>query len=53
MKESLALFEVILNSDYFVNTSIILFLNKTDLFPERLMHKPLRSAFSEYEGFTF
>ena len=52
MKESLALFQVILNSDYFINTSIILFLNKMDLFPERLRHKSLRSTFSEYEGFT-
>ncbi len=50
MEESLALFRVILSSDYFRNASIILFLNKTDLFPERLADKPLRCTYPEFDG---
>lgn len=50
MKESLALFRVILEADYFANASVILFLNKIDLFPERLADKPLRYTFPDYDG---
>ncbi|CAF0987549.1 unnamed protein product [Adineta steineri] len=50
MKESVALFSVILLSDYFYNASIILFLNKTDLLPERLASKPLRYTYPDFIG---
>lgn len=50
MEESLALFDVILSSDYLQNASIILFLNKTDLFTERLADKPLRLIYPEFQG---
>ncbi len=50
MEESLALFRVILSSDYFFNASVILFLNKTDLLPERLASKPLRYIYPEFNG---
>ncbi len=50
MEESLALFRVILSCDYFSNASVILFLNKTDLFPERLADKPLRYTYPDYKG---
>lgn len=50
MKESIALFRVIRLSDYFIKASIILFLNKTDLFEERLSHKPLRDTYSDFDG---
>ncbi|CAF0734642.1 unnamed protein product [Rotaria sordida] len=50
MEESLALFHIILSSDYFSNASIILFLNKTDLFPERIASKPLRHVYPEFDG---
>ena len=50
MKESVALFGVILSSDYFYNASIILFLNKMDLLPERLASKPLRYTYPDYQG---
>jgi hypothetical protein len=50
MEESLALFRVILSSDYFYNASVILFLNKTDLFPERLAGKPLRYTYPDFKG---
>lgn len=50
MKESLSLFDEICNSRWFQETSMILFLNKTDLFKEKIMHKDLSVAFPEYTG---
>jgi hypothetical protein len=50
MEESLALFRVILSSDYFCNASVILFLNKTDLLPERLTTRPLRYTYPDFDG---
>lgn len=53
MEESLALFHVILRAEYFRNASVILFLNKTDLFADRLVGKPLRYTYPEYQGIDF
>jgi hypothetical protein len=50
MEESLALFRVILSSDYFDKASVILFLNKTDLLQERLAGKPLRYTYPDFDG---
>lgn len=50
MHESLNLFGQICNSKWFVNTSMILFLNKKDLFEEKLKHSPLTIAFEDYTG---
>eukprot|EP00008_Paramoeba_atlantica_P006008 CAMPEP_0201483966 /NCGR_PEP_ID=MMETSP0151_2-20130828/8160_1 /ASSEMBLY_ACC=CAM_ASM_000257 /TAXON_ID=200890 /ORGANISM="Paramoeba atlantica, Strain 621/1 / CCAP 1560/9" /LENGTH=352 /DNA_ID=CAMNT_0047867369 /DNA_START=566 /DNA_END=1624 /DNA_ORIENTATION=+ len=50
MHDSLSLFEGILNSDWFRDTPIILFLNKSDLFEEKILKKDLRIAFPEYNG---
>lgn len=41
MDETLNLFKEIVNSQYFINTSIILFLNKRDLFAEKIQRVPL------------
>ncbi|KAF7344234.1 G-protein alpha subunit [Mycena venus] len=41
MQEALTLFDSICNSRWFVKTSIILFLNKIDLFAEKLPRSPL------------
>lgn len=48
--ESLTLFEAICNNKFFVNTAMILFLNKTDLFAQKIARIPLRKYFPEYEG---
>jgi len=48
--ESLNLFEEVCNSRWFKNSSIILFLNKSDLFLEKLPKSPLSAIFPEYEG---
>ncbi|KAL1924834.1 uncharacterized protein VTP21DRAFT_4488 [Calcarisporiella thermophila] len=50
IQEALALFDSICNSRWFVNTSIILFLNKIDLFRSKLSVSPLKNYFPDYEG---
>ncbi len=50
MQEALTLFDSICNSRWFVRTSIILFLNKIDLFREKLVTSPMGDFFSDYHG---
>jgi len=51
MHEALTLFDQICNSRWFQKTSIILFLNKRDIFQEKLARKvPLTQAWPEYTG---
>jgi len=50
MHESLRLFKEICNSKWFVDTSMILFLNKKDLFEEKIARVPLTACFPEYDG---
>jgi len=50
MTEALSLFEEICNSRWFQNTSMILFLNKRDIFADKVVKIPLSVTFSEYEG---
>jgi GTPase SAR1 family protein len=48
--ESLTLFEQTCNSVWFQNTSLILFLNKRDLFQEKIAKVPLKTLFVDYTG---
>ena len=50
LKESLLLFDSVINSRWFFSTSIILFLNKKDLFKTKLARIPLEKYFPEYAG---
>ncbi|KAJ6255149.1 g protein alpha i subunit [Anaeramoeba flamelloides] len=50
MKESLMLFNDVCNSRWFTNSSLILFLNKTDIFEDKFSKKELKNVFPEYEG---
>ncbi|KAM9509918.1 guanine nucleotide-binding protein subunit alpha-14-like [Guaruba guarouba] len=50
MEESKALFKTIIISPWFLNTSVILFLNKKDLLEEKIMYSHLISYFPEYTG---
>lgn len=52
MIESMKLFDSICNSKWFVETSIILFLNKKDLFEEKIKRSSLNICFPEYTGKT-
>lgn len=50
MHESLKLFDEICNSRWFARTSIILFLNKRDLFEQKIKKHDLKIAFPNYDG---
>eukprot|EP00123_Amoebidium_parasiticum_P015240 comp22849_c1_seq1/m.36020 comp22849_c1_seq1/g.36020 ORF comp22849_c1_seq1/g.36020 comp22849_c1_seq1/m.36020 type:complete len:356 (-) comp22849_c1_seq1:288-1355(-) len=50
MRESIALFDNIVNYEWFVDTSMILFLNKTDLFEDKIHLANFNQHFPEYEG---
>ncbi|KAF9003697.1 heterotrimeric G-protein alpha subunit, GPA3-like protein [Cyathus striatus] len=50
LQESLILFESIINSRWFLRTSLILFLNKIDVFKVKIMKIPLKRHFHEYNG---
>lgn len=48
--ESIELFDSIVNSKWFVNTQVMLFLNKIDVFLEKLPQSPIRNYFPNYKG---
>lgn len=50
MQEALTLFDSICNSKWFVKTSIILFLNKIDIFREKIKTSPISKYFPDYNG---
>ncbi|CAH3117131.1 unnamed protein product [Porites lobata] len=50
MLDSLELFEEISQNEFLENTEFILFLNKHDLFVEKLKTSKLSSCFPDYEG---
>jgi guanine nucleotide-binding protein G(i) subunit alpha len=50
MEESLQLFGSIVNSAWFTRTSIVLFLNKIDIFRKKLLTVPLDRYYPDYEG---
>jgi len=53
MEESLTLFGSIVNSAWFTRTSIVLFLNKIDIFRRKLLTVPLERYYPDYEGNRF
>ena len=50
LKESIALFKTILETELIKQRSIILFLNKRDIFEEKIRHFDLKDNFEDYEG---
>lgn len=46
----MALFESVINSRWFLWTSIFLFLNKADVFKKKLLEVPLEQYFPDYTG---
>ena len=46
--ESLAIFEQTCQTKWFANASIILFLNKCDIFKEKIAKRDLRCCFPDY-----
>jgi hypothetical protein len=52
MKESLALFDQICNSQWFQKTSMILFLNKIDIFQAKLKYSSVKTYFPDFRGYS-
>jgi len=50
MHEAVSLFQQTVNSKWFETVSLILFLNKSDLFREKIKNVDLKVAFPEYTG---
>ena len=53
MHESMALFDSICNNKWFSKTSLILFLNKKDIFKSKIVKVPLTVCFPDYDGKKF
>jgi len=50
MTESLRVFKEIINNKWFRDTSIVLFLNKFDIFEEKIQKVDLNVCFPDYKG---
>lgn len=50
MHEALELFEEISNNHYFRDSAMVLFLNKKDLFADKINKVDLRVCFPSYDG---
>jgi len=50
MKEALDVFKQICNSRWFMDASMILFLNKKDLFEDKITKVPISVCFKDYKG---
>ena len=50
MQESLQLFHAMYCTKWFITTSIILLLNKRDIFADKIQHQPLSVCFPDYSG---
>ncbi|GMR59532.1 hypothetical protein PMAYCL1PPCAC_29727, partial [Pristionchus mayeri] len=50
MIESMQLFNSICNSSWFLSTAMILFMNKKDLFMDKIKRVNITTAFPDYEG---
>jgi GTPase SAR1 family protein len=50
MTEALKLFDETVNLDTFQKVDVLFFLNKSDLFRERIKHNPLSTYFKDFKG---
>ncbi|WKY13003.1 hypothetical protein Q1695_004096 [Nippostrongylus brasiliensis] len=50
LKEALLLFDGVVNNQYFKDVSVILFLNKKDLFAEKILYVSLKVCFESYDA---
>jgi hypothetical protein len=50
MHDSLSLFKSTIANKYFVKSSVILFLNKKDIFAKKILRSPLNRCFQNYTG---
>lgn len=50
MQDAMTIWDSICHSQWFKSTSIILFLNKNDLFEEKVKHSDIKNFFPDYAG---
>jgi hypothetical protein len=50
MLESIEVFDQIANNVFFKEKSIVLFLNKNDLFEEKYKTSPITTCFASFQG---
>ncbi|KAI0785911.1 heterotrimeric G protein alpha subunit 4 [Abortiporus biennis] len=50
MQDAMTIWDSICHSQWFKQTSIILFLNKNDLFERKIQHSDIKNFFPDYEG---
>ncbi|KAF9229787.1 guanine nucleotide binding protein, alpha subunit [Gyrodon lividus] len=50
MQDAMTIWDSICHSQWFKQTSIILFLNKDDLFQKKIPHSDIKNFFPDYEG---
>jgi len=50
MQDAMTIWDSICHSQWFKQTSIILFLNKDDLFEKKIQHSDIKNFFPDYEG---
>lgn len=50
MQDAMTIWDSICHSQWFKKTSIILFLNKDDLFSDKIKHSNIRNTFPDYDG---
>ncbi|KAF9997875.1 hypothetical protein BGZ80_004820, partial [Entomortierella chlamydospora] len=50
MEEALMLFDQICNSQWFIDTAMIMFMNKTDIFREKIKTSSIKAYFPDYTG---
>ncbi|KAI1319467.1 hypothetical protein EDD11_004044 [Mortierella claussenii] len=50
MEEALMLFDQICNSQWFIDTAMIMFMNKTDIFREKIKQSSISTYFPDYNG---
>ena len=49
MKESINVFQQICNHRFFIDSPMILFLNKKDVFEEKIVYSPISKCFPDYD----
>ncbi|KAG8985752.1 hypothetical protein FRB90_004465, partial [Tulasnella sp. 427] len=50
MQDAMAIWDSICHSQWFKTTSLILFLNKTDIFEKKIKVSPIKNYFPDYDG---
>ncbi|KAI0063228.1 heterotrimeric G protein alpha subunit 4 [Artomyces pyxidatus] len=50
MQDAMTIWDSICHSQWFKSTSIILFLNKNDLFQAKILHSDIKTFFPDYDG---